>query len=77
MKEVAQKAGEEEVEVALTAVTESDVDFLGETDDLLYHLLVLMQMKGQSFAKLGEVLRARMKVKKVDLPDLTIKLSWL
>jgi len=44
----AQKVGEEGVETALAAVAESDEALLGESADLLYHLIVLLRAKGLS-----------------------------
>ena len=38
----AKKLGEEAVEVALAAVTEDREHLIGETADLLYHLLVVL-----------------------------------
>jgi phosphoribosyl-AMP cyclohydrolase / phosphoribosyl-ATP pyrophosphohydrolase len=43
---VAQKVGEEGVEVALAAVAESDEKLIGESADLLFHLLVLLRARG-------------------------------
>jgi phosphoribosyl-ATP pyrophosphohydrolase/phosphoribosyl-AMP cyclohydrolase len=45
MRRMAQKVGEEGVEVALAAVSEADDPFLGECADLLYHLLVLLRAR--------------------------------
>jgi phosphoribosyl-ATP pyrophosphohydrolase/phosphoribosyl-AMP cyclohydrolase len=45
MKHMAQKVGEEGLEVALSAVSEPDDPFLGECADLLYHLLVLLRAR--------------------------------
>jgi phosphoribosyl-AMP cyclohydrolase / phosphoribosyl-ATP pyrophosphohydrolase len=42
-RRIAQKIGEEGVEVALAAVVESDEALLAECSDLIYHLLVLLQ----------------------------------
>lgn len=48
MARIAQKVGEEGVETALAAVTASDEEVIGESADLLYHLLVLLQARGIS-----------------------------
>ncbi|NKD77015.1 phosphoribosyl-ATP diphosphatase [Haematospirillum sp. H1815] len=40
-KKIAQKVGEEAVEVAIASLVESREDVVGESADLLYHLLVL------------------------------------
>jgi len=52
VRRVAQKIGEEGVELALAAVGQSDAEIIGETADLLYHVLVLLRSKNLS---LGEV----------------------
>jgi phosphoribosyl-ATP pyrophosphohydrolase/phosphoribosyl-AMP cyclohydrolase len=52
VKKVAQKVGEEGLEVALAAVAEDDKAFLGECADLLFHLEVLLQARGM---RLGDV----------------------
>ena len=43
---IAQKVGEEGVEIALAAVTADDDALRGEAADLTYHLLVLLQARG-------------------------------
>lgn len=53
LNKVAQKVGEEGVEVALAAVSETKEDLLGECADLLYHTLVLLNYKD---IKLNEVM---------------------
>jgi phosphoribosyl-ATP pyrophosphohydrolase/phosphoribosyl-AMP cyclohydrolase len=61
IKKMAQKVGEEGVEVALEAQG-SDADlFLGEAADLVFHLLVLLRAKGHSLAEVEAVLRSRMR----------------
>lgn len=56
---IAQKVGEEGVETALAAVTGNDDALLGESADLVYHLLVLLHARGLSLADLESVLAAR------------------
>jgi phosphoribosyl-ATP pyrophosphohydrolase/phosphoribosyl-AMP cyclohydrolase len=56
---VAQKVGEEAVELALAAVTQSDAEIVGEAADLLYHMLVLLRAKGLSLAEVADTLRSR------------------
>lgn len=56
---VAQKVGEEGVETALAGVAQDDAALLGEAADLVYHLLVLLRLRGLGLADLGEVLRQR------------------
>jgi phosphoribosyl-AMP cyclohydrolase / phosphoribosyl-ATP pyrophosphohydrolase len=45
-KRLAQKVGEEGLEVALAAVAEPDDKLIGEAADLLYHLLLLLAGRG-------------------------------
>jgi phosphoribosyl-ATP pyrophosphohydrolase/phosphoribosyl-AMP cyclohydrolase len=59
IRRVAQKVGEEGVELALAAVAQSDAEVLGETADLVYHMLVLLRAKGLSLADVAETLRSR------------------
>ncbi len=47
---VAQKLGEEAVEVVVAAVAEDDARLTAEAADLLYHLLVLLRVRGLSLA---------------------------
>lgn len=45
---IAQKVGEEGVEVALAGAAEDDAHLLSESADLLYHLLILLKARGLS-----------------------------
>jgi phosphoribosyl-AMP cyclohydrolase / phosphoribosyl-ATP pyrophosphohydrolase len=56
---IAQKVGEEALEVALAAVTGPDEALLAECADLLYHLLVLLQARSLRLEELVEHLRQR------------------
>jgi phosphoribosyl-ATP pyrophosphohydrolase/phosphoribosyl-AMP cyclohydrolase len=56
---IAQKVGEEGVEVALAAVTRDAAGTAEETADLLYHLTVLMQAKGFGWEDVVAILRQR------------------
>jgi len=56
---VAQKVGEEGVEMALEAVAGTDELFTEEAADLLYHYLLLLRVKGQHLSDVVEVLRQR------------------
>lgn len=58
---IAQKIGEEGVEVALAAVTRDAAGCAEEVADLLYHLTVLMQAKGFGWSDAVAVLQARHK----------------
>ncbi len=44
-RRIAQKVGEEGLEVALAAVSDSDERLIGEAADLLFHLLVLLRCR--------------------------------
>jgi phosphoribosyl-ATP pyrophosphohydrolase/phosphoribosyl-AMP cyclohydrolase len=59
VRRIAQKVGEEGVETALAAVTEDDNALLGESADLIYHLLILLRARKLDLAAVVETLRAR------------------
>ncbi len=59
VRRIAQKVGEEGVETALAAVTQGDEALLGESADLLYHLLVLLRARGLDLDEVVAVLRKR------------------
>ena len=56
---IAQKVGEEGVEVALATVNGSDADVVDESADLLYHLLVLLRSRGLRLERVLKELEAR------------------
>lgn len=56
---IAQKIGEEGVELALAAVSRDRDGCIEETADLLYHLIVLMQARGFDWHSVGAVLHRR------------------
>lgn len=56
---MAQKVGEEGVEVALAAVAETKDDLLGECADLFYHTIVLLQDQNISLKEVMSVLQSR------------------
>jgi len=56
---VLEKIGEEAIEVVLAAKEGNDEELVGEAADLVYHLLVLLAMKGLSLADLRAELRER------------------
>jgi phosphoribosyl-ATP pyrophosphohydrolase/phosphoribosyl-AMP cyclohydrolase len=58
-RRIAQKVGEEGVETALAAVAQGDEELLGESADLLYHLLVLLRARGLGLRDVLGVLEAR------------------
>ncbi len=59
VRRIAQKVGEEGVETALAAVVQDDAAVLGESADLVYHLLVLLRARGLSFDAVSQVLLER------------------
>jgi len=59
IKRVAQKVGEEGVEVALAALDESPENLTNEAADLLYHLLVLLNLRDLSLEDVVRTLEAR------------------
>ncbi|MCK0127484.1 phosphoribosyl-ATP diphosphatase [Erythrobacter sp. F6033] len=53
---IAQKVGEEATETVIAAVSGSNEELVGESADLLFHLMVLLNAKGVSFDHvLGEL----------------------
>jgi phosphoribosyl-AMP cyclohydrolase / phosphoribosyl-ATP pyrophosphohydrolase len=56
---IAQKVGEEGLELALAGVAQSDRQIVGEAADLLYHTLLLLKFKGLSLAQVAGELQAR------------------
>lgn len=56
---IAQKIGEEGVEVALAAVTRDPAGCAEEISDLLYHLAVLLEARGIAWSDVDQVLDAR------------------
>lgn len=61
INKVAQKVGEEAVEVVIEAKDDNKTLFLNETADLLYHTLVLLEAKDSSIYEVMEVLEERHK----------------
>jgi phosphoribosyl-ATP pyrophosphohydrolase/phosphoribosyl-AMP cyclohydrolase len=59
VRRVAQKVGEEGLEVALAGAGEADDALLGECADLLYHLLVLLRCRSLRLETVIEELRRR------------------
>jgi phosphoribosyl-ATP pyrophosphohydrolase/phosphoribosyl-AMP cyclohydrolase len=56
---MAQKVGEEGVEVALAAVSQSDIKLVSESADLLFHLMVLLRSRNLSLPDVVSELEAR------------------
>jgi phosphoribosyl-ATP pyrophosphohydrolase/phosphoribosyl-AMP cyclohydrolase len=59
VRRIAQKVGEEGLEVALAGCLEGDAALLGECADLLYHLLVLLRSRSLSLELVVDALRER------------------
>jgi phosphoribosyl-ATP pyrophosphohydrolase/phosphoribosyl-AMP cyclohydrolase len=58
-RRIAQKVGEEGLELALAAVAQSDGEIIGEAADLLYHTLLLLRVKGLSLSQVVAELESR------------------
>ncbi len=61
INKVAQKVGEEAVELVIESKDDNRDLFLGEAADLMFHYLVLLQAKGYSLNDVVEVLKGRHK----------------
>src|SRR5690554_525078 len=59
INKIAQKVGEEAVEVVIEAKDNNDDLFLNESADLLFHYLILLQAKGFQFNDIIKVLEKR------------------
>jgi phosphoribosyl-ATP pyrophosphohydrolase/phosphoribosyl-AMP cyclohydrolase len=58
-RRIAQKVGEEGLELALAGVVQSDPEIIGEAADLFYHTLLLLKVKGLSLSQVVVELEAR------------------
>jgi phosphoribosyl-ATP pyrophosphohydrolase/phosphoribosyl-AMP cyclohydrolase len=58
-RRMAQKVGEEGVEVALAALGNSDAELIGESADLLFHLLVLLRARSLNLEAVLDELQRR------------------
>ena len=58
---IAQKVGEEGVELALTRMKNDPEEIKNEAADLLFHMMVLIEVSGLAFSDVVEVLRTRHK----------------
>jgi len=61
INKVAQKVGEEAVELIIEAKDDDPELFKNEAADLLYHLLILLKTKKVSFSDIEEILKSRHK----------------
>lgn len=59
INKVAQKVGEEAVEVVIEAKDHNDELFKNEAADLLFHLMILLEAKDMSLKEVVEVLEKR------------------
>ncbi len=59
MNKIAQKVGEEAVEVVIEAMDNNDTLFIDESADLLFHYLVLLNAKGFQLKDVLEVMKQR------------------
>ncbi len=58
---IAQKVGEEAVEVVIEAMRNDESLFLNESADLFFHLLILLRDRGYQLKDVLEILKARQK----------------
>ena len=58
-RRIAQKVGEEGLELALASVAQGDEQVIAEAADLLYHVALLLEAKGLSLARVVAELAAR------------------
>ncbi|MBK7148935.1 MAG: bifunctional phosphoribosyl-AMP cyclohydrolase/phosphoribosyl-ATP diphosphatase HisIE [Bacteroidetes bacterium] len=61
INKIAQKVGEEAVELVIEAKDSHDELFLNEAADLLFHYLILLQAKGKNLGDVTAVLQSRVK----------------
>lgn len=59
INKIAQKVGEEAIEIVIEAKDNNDDLFLGEAADLMFHYLVLLQAKGHSLNDVVKILEQR------------------
>ncbi len=61
INKIAQKVGEEAIEIVIEAKDNNDELFLGEAADLMFHYLILLQAKGFTLKDVTSVLQQRHK----------------
>jgi phosphoribosyl-ATP pyrophosphohydrolase/phosphoribosyl-AMP cyclohydrolase len=61
INKIAQKVGEEVIELIIEAKDDNKLLFLNESADLIYHLLVLLSAKGHRIEEVVDVLKNRHK----------------
>jgi phosphoribosyl-ATP pyrophosphohydrolase/phosphoribosyl-AMP cyclohydrolase len=65
-RRIAQKVGEEGLELALAAVSQSSAEIIGEAADLLYHTLILLKVNDLSLAAVIRELTTRHEQRRTD-----------
>ena len=58
-RRIAQKVGEEGLELALASLAQGDEEVIAEAADLLYHVVLMLEAKGLSLARVVDELAAR------------------
>ncbi|MCK9204991.1 MAG: bifunctional phosphoribosyl-AMP cyclohydrolase/phosphoribosyl-ATP diphosphatase HisIE [Bacteroidales bacterium] len=61
INKIAQKVGEEAIEVVIEAKDDNDNLFLNECADLIFHLMVLLEAKGRTLQDVIAILKSREK----------------
>ena len=61
INKIAQKVGEEAVEVVIEAKDDNDELFINEATDLVFHLLILLKAKNKKFEDITDTLKKRVK----------------
>lgn len=67
INKIAQKVGEEAIEVVIEAKDDNKDLFLNECADLLFHYLILLNVKGYNFDDIASILKNRNAVKDVSV----------
>lgn len=61
LNKIAQKVGEEAVETVIAALNETEKDFINESSDLIFHLIILLREKGLNLERIAKNLEERHK----------------
>jgi phosphoribosyl-AMP cyclohydrolase / phosphoribosyl-ATP pyrophosphohydrolase len=61
INKIAQKVGEEAVETVIAALAETETDFVNESSDLIFHLIMLLREKGLTLEHIAKNLEGRHK----------------
>ena len=59
INKIAQKVGEEAVELVIEAKDHNETLFLNEAADLLFHYLILLEARGHNFKEVTDILQVR------------------